>query len=69
MNLLGHDGKGATIHLDGRELLMIMILIQEGRCSFQCDDTTGQALDELFCSAVKLVEGARMPGQKLSGTH
>jgi hypothetical protein len=62
MNLIGHDGKEATIHLDGRELLMIMILIQRRRFSFQCDDPTGQALDELLCSAVEMADAARWPG-------
>lgn len=69
MNLFSHNAEGATIHLDGRELLMIMILIQEGRFSFQCDDPTGQALDELFCSAVNLVGEACKTDQKISDTH
>jgi hypothetical protein len=60
MNLLSHDAQGATINLNGRELLLITLLIQEGRISFQCDDPTGQALDELFCSAMMLVEEARV---------
>ena len=69
MNLISHDAEGGTIRLDGQELLMIMVLIQEGRLSFQCDDPTGQALDELFCSAVSLVEEARTPGRKINKTH
>jgi hypothetical protein len=69
MNLLDHDAEGVTIHFDGMELLMIMALIQEGRISFQCDGPTGQALDDLFCSAVILVEEARKTGQKIVQTH
>ena len=64
MNLLNHNTKGATFHLDGRELLMVMALVQEGRDSFECDGDTGQALDEMFCSAVVLVEQARRCNQK-----
>ena len=69
INLLSHDAEGATIRLDGKELLMVMVLIQEGRLSFQCDDPTGQALDELFCSAVTSVEEARKTRQKISALH
>jgi hypothetical protein len=69
MNVLSHNAKGATIHLDGKELLMVMVLIQEGRLSFQCDDPTGQALDKLFCSAVTSVEEARKTRQKMSALH
>ena len=66
MNLLSHDAQGATINLDGRELLTLMLLIQEGRISFQCEDPTGKALDELFCSAMMLVEEARTGGRRIS---
>jgi len=59
MNLLEHSEGGATIHLEPRELLMVMALIQEGRCAFECESDTGQALDNLFCSAVVKVETAR----------
>ena len=69
MNLLDHNAEGVTIHLDGMELLMIMALIQEGRISFQCEGPTGQALDELFCSAVTSVEEARKTRQKISALH
>ena len=69
MNLLNHNAQGATIHLDGRELLMIMALIQEGRISFECEGITGNALDELFSTAVILVEEARNTGHVMSNTH
>jgi hypothetical protein len=59
MNLLRHNAEGATIHLDPRELLMVMALIQEGRCSFECDGETGERLDRLFCKAVVQVQEAR----------
>ena len=59
MNLLDHDADGATIHLDERELLMMMALIQEGRVSFECESLTGQALDDLVSTAVALVGKAR----------
>ena len=55
MKLLHHDAKGATMHLDGKELLMMMALVQEGRESFECKSPTGQALDELVSRAVMLV--------------
>jgi hypothetical protein len=69
MNLLRHNAEGAIIHLDGKELLMIMALIQEGRISFECDGPTGHALDELFSTAVILVDEARKTGNKISHTH
>lgn len=59
MDILQHSAEGAVIHLDQRELLMVMALIQEGRDSFECSGQTGQALDQLFCSANILVEEAR----------
>ena len=59
MNLINHNAEGATIHLNPRELLMVMALVQEGRCSFECEGETGQALDQLFCSAVVKVQEAR----------
>lgn len=59
MNLVNHNAEGATIHLNPRELLMVMALVQEGRCSFECEGATGQALDKLFCSAVVKVQEAR----------
>ena len=55
MKLLHHDAKGATMHLEGKELLMMMALVQEGRVSFECESPTGQALDELVSMAVMLV--------------
>jgi hypothetical protein len=69
MNLLDHNAEGATIHLDERELLMIMALIQEGRMSFDCDAPTGQALDDLFSTAVQLVEEARKTRQVMRQAH
>ena len=69
MNLLRHNAEGAIIHLDGRELLMIMALIQEGRTSFECDGATGHALDELFSTAVTLVDEARKTGNNISNIH
>ena len=59
MNLLNHDAHGATIHLDERELLMMMALIQEGRLAFECESETGEALDQLVSTAVVLVSSAR----------
>jgi hypothetical protein len=69
MDILVHNEKGATIHLDGRELLTAMVLIQQGHLSFASDDPAAQALDELFCTAVSLVEEARMPGRKTHFTE
>ncbi len=60
MNLLDHDAYGATLHLDGRELLVMMALIQEGRFSFECENETGRALDDLVSQAVRLVGTARL---------
>ena len=59
MKILKHDSLVATFHLDQRELLLVMALVQEGRASFGCDTESGQALDELFSSANLLVEQAR----------
>lgn len=59
MNLVNHNAEGATIHLDPRELLMVMALVQEGRCSFECQGETGRNLDQLFCAAVTRVQEAR----------
>ncbi len=59
MNLLEHSAQGATIHLDQRELLLVMALLQEGRESFGCITDTGKALDTFFSSANVLVEEAR----------
>ena len=59
MNLLNHNAEGATIHLNPRELLMVMALVQEGRSSFDCEGQTGAALDQLFCRAVARVHEAR----------
>jgi hypothetical protein len=59
MNILEHNGQGATIHLEQRDLLMVMALVQEGRDSFQCNGLSGKALDQLFSTANILVEEAR----------
>ncbi|MCR9106782.1 MAG: hypothetical protein NXI15_15925 [Gammaproteobacteria bacterium] len=59
MNLVNHNAEGATIHLDSRELLMLMALVQEGRCGFDCEGVTGAALDQLVCAAVVKVQEAR----------
>jgi len=69
MNLLKHNAQGATIHLDERELLMIMALVQEGRVSFECDSPTGRALDELFSQAVILVGEARKTSLEVQTSH
>ena len=69
MNLLSYNAEGATFHLDERELLMVMALIQEGRMSFDCNAPTGQALDELFSTAVQLVEEARKTRQIMRKAH
>jgi hypothetical protein len=59
MRIVEHNSHGATLHLDQRELLMVMALVQEGRDSFECNGQTGRALDELFSSANIMVEEAR----------
>lgn len=59
MKIVNHDDKGATLHLDQRELLMVMALVQEGRDSFECEGETGSAIDQLFCTANVKVEEAR----------
>lgn len=59
MKIIDHNAEGATFHLDQRELLMVMALVQEGRDSFECEGQTGQALEQLFNSAVVWVEDAR----------
>lgn len=64
MNIIEHDARGASIHLDQRELLLVMALVQEGRQSFGCTTDTGRALDELFSSANVLVEEARRKALK-----
>jgi len=69
MKLLSHDANGATIHLDERELRMVMVLIQEGRITFECDSPTGQALDEMFRTAAMLVQEARTTGHEMIGRH
>jgi hypothetical protein len=69
MNLLDHNAHGATIHLDERELLLMMALIQEGRISFECESKTGQALDELVSKAVVLVDQARKNALRQYSSH
>jgi hypothetical protein len=59
MMLLDHDAQGATVQLNGRELLVLMTLVQEGRDSFDCANKTGEALDELISTAVMLVAQAQ----------
>jgi len=66
MKILEHDGQGATIRLDQRELLLVMALVQEGRASFGCNTESGVALDQLFSSANVLVEEARRRNLKQS---
>ncbi len=66
MNILEHNDQGATIHLEQRELLLVMALLQEGRESFGCNTNSGKALDQLFSSANVLVEEARRKGLKLT---
>jgi len=67
MKILEHNGLGASIQLDQRELLMVMALIQEGRDSFECEGQTGLQLDQLFSSANLLVEQARRNDLKKHG--
>ena len=69
MNVLVHNAQGATIHLDGSELITAMVLIQEGSLSFECDDPAALALGELFRSAVGLVEEARIPGREMKSVR
>jgi hypothetical protein len=64
MNIIEYNAQGASIHLDQRELLLVMALVQEGRQSFGCTTDTGKALDELFSSANVLVEEARRAALK-----
>lgn len=59
MKIIKHDALGATLHLDQRELLLVMALVQEGRASFGCDTQSGRALDAFFSSANLMVEEAR----------
>lgn len=59
MRIVEHNSHGATLHLDQRELLMVMALVQEGRDSFECNGQTGRELDELFSSANIKVEESR----------
>ncbi len=69
MNLVNHNAEGATIHLDPRELLMVMALVQEGRCSFECEGQTGSDLDRLFCAAVTRVQEARRTRDVMLAAH
>jgi len=69
MNLLNHNAVGATIHLEEKELLMLTMLIQEGRISFECDSPTGQALDHLFRQATMLVNRARCRHAQAEAVH
>ena len=64
MILLDHTADGATIHLNSKELVMLMALVQEGRDSFECDGQTGQALDELVSTAVMLVARAQFSRER-----
>lgn len=66
MKILKHDGRGATLQFDQRELLLTMALVQEGRASFGCNTESGQALDQQFSSANVMVEEARREVLKLS---
>ncbi len=64
MKLLDCSEKGATFYLSERELLMVTILVQEGRFTFECAGPTGQALDELFRTAAAMVHKARSNGNE-----
>jgi hypothetical protein len=59
MKMLEHSASGATLQFDERELLMLMALVQEGRISFECEGSTGQAIDDLVSGAVRQVMLAR----------
>ncbi|MEM9255778.1 MAG: hypothetical protein AAGA91_10030 [Pseudomonadota bacterium] len=65
MDILETNGQGATLHLDPRELLMVMTLVQEGRDSFECDGETGAELDRTFARAVARVIQASVPQQRI----
>lgn len=73
MKLLDCNANGATIHLDGKELIAMMALIQEGRMSFDCESITGKGLDELVSRALASVcmahvkEQNAMPGKIRGG--
>ena len=59
MELLDHNADGVTIHLDERELNMLLALEQEGRLALHRKEPTGHALDELLRTAAVLVQRAR----------
>lgn len=59
MELLDHNAEGVTIHLDERELNLLLALEQEGRLALHRKEPTGQALDELLRTAAVLVQRAR----------
>ena len=69
MELLDHNAEGVTIHLDERELKMLLALEQEGRLAHSCKEPTGQALDELLRTAAALVQRARQGSQSPDRVH
>lgn len=69
MELLDHDSEGATIHLDEREVRMVMALVEEGRLAYNCKEPTGQALDELLRTADALIQNARKTKKVLPRYH
>jgi hypothetical protein len=46
MKLLDHNPEGVAVHFSKKELLMLHILVQEGRIAFECAEPLGQALDD-----------------------
>ena len=43
--------KGATIRFTPGDLMLLTMLVQEGRISFPCDDSVAEALDQGIRSA------------------
>lgn len=43
--------EGATIRFTPEDLMLLTMLVQEGRLSFECDDAVAEALDQGIRSA------------------
>lgn len=69
MQLLDHNAEGVTIHLNERELNVLLALEQEGRLAHNRKEPTGQALDELLRMAAALVQRARQGTQARDRVH
>lgn len=62
MKLISVANNKVTIEFTQRELHLANALIQEGRISFECESTDGQALENGVRSAVILMEDAKSSG-------